>query len=330
MNKYRITKRGKIALYTISSLIIVLVVNLIFRLPANADNIIKRAFNDKASSQRITLLNKPSNSKEYEEKQNIIDSSTPDTVITAKTTSITESENSVVKSKIPSDEGIEVPIEVKAEATANKEESSYTVESAYVKDGKKVAFLTFDDGPSSENTPKILDILRSYNIKATFFIIGSAAEKNRDILKAVVNDGHAIGNHTYSHEYKTIYSSVPTFIGEIKKTNNIFKDILGSDFNTRIVRFPGGAFQTPAMKPFISELNNEGFVSIDWNTINGDGEGLDIPEDKLVKKVKDTALNQSHLVVLMHDSATKQTSVKALPQIIEYLKAEAYEFATLR
>ena len=317
MNGYRITKRGKRAIYTMSFLIIFLIVNLIFRFHANADKRI--TLNDKIDSQSITLLNKQSDNKNYEEKQ-----------IPTKTTSSNEVENPILESEIPTGEELQTSSPVKDGATVNKPELSYTVESAYVKDGKKIAFLTFDDGPSSDNTLKILDVLRFYKIKATFFIIGSAAEKNREILKAIVNDGHTIGNHTYSHDYKKIYSNVPAFISEIKKTDSIFKDILGSSFSTRLVRFPGGAFQAPGMKPFIKELNNEGYVNIDWNTINGDGEGNNIPADKLVKNVKNTALNQSHLVILMHDSSTKQTSVQALPQIIEYLEAEGYEFATLR
>ena len=298
MNGYRITKRGKAAIYVISFLIIFLIGNFIFKLHVNAYNSIKRIpFNNKTNSQGITLLN----------KQDITINNNNPNLILSKTTS-----------------------SVKSETLVNNQELSYTVESAYVKDGKKIAFLTFDDGPSSDNTLRILQILKFYKIKATFFIIGSSAEKNRDILKAVVNDGHAIGNHTYSHVYKTIYSNVPTFINEIKKTDSIFKDVLGSSFSTRLVRFPGGAFQTTAMKPFVKELNNEGYVNIDWNVINGDGEGTNIPPDKLLKKLKDTVLDQSHLVILMHDSSTKRTSVETLPQIIEYLKAKGYEFATLR
>jgi peptidoglycan-N-acetylglucosamine deacetylase len=313
MNGYRITRRGKKFIYTVSFLVIFLIVSLGFRLHANADNIIKQIpFIEKADSQKIPLS----------DKQNTLVRDNEATLITNKAASSTELRDSLSENKVPTNESFGTSLD--------KEELSYTVETAYVKDGKKIAFLTFDDGPSKGNTLKILDILNYYKIKATFFIIGSAAEKNPDILKIVRNYGHAIGNHTYSHDYKSIYANVPAFINEIKKTNNLFKDILGKDFNTRLVRFPGGAFNTPEMKPYIKELNNEGYVNIDWNAINGDGEGSNIKSDKLVGKLKDTVLNQSHLVILMHDSSTKQTTVEALPQIIEYLKAEGYEFATLR
>ena len=306
-------------------LIIFLFVTLIFRNHVNAANIIKRiTLNSKTDSQSISLVN-----KKEDNKQDMITDTGNSSVIDNS-----GNNNSIVESKIITGKNLGVlndaKINIKSEVSVNTQELSYPVEKAYEKDGKKIAFLTFDDGPSSHNTLKILDVLRNYKIKATFFIVGSAAEKNKDILKAVVNDGHAIGNHTYSHEYKTIYSSIPNFVNEIKKTDSILKDILGSDFSTRIVRFPGGAFQSLAMSPFISELNNEGYVNIDWNAINGDGEGTNIPSDKLVKRLKSTVLNQSHLVILMHDSSTKQSTVEALPQIIEYLKAQGYEFATLK
>jgi len=325
LNRYRITKRGKRAIVLMLFLIIFLFVTVIFRLNVNAAKVIKRiTLNSKIDTQSIFLPN------EKDEKQNIIANVSEVSVITSKIIDSTKQDNSIVDSKITSDKNLGSLNEVKSEVSVNASELSYPVEKAYEKDGKKIAFLTFDDGPSAHNTLKILDVLRNYKIKATFFIVGSAAEKNKDILKAVVNDGHAIGNHTYSHEYKTIYSTIPNFVNEVKKTDSILKDILGSDFSTRIVRFPGGAFQSTAMIPFISELNKEGYVNIDWNSINGDGEGTNIPADKLVKKLKDTVLNQSHLVILMHDSSTKQSTVEALPHIIEYLKAQGYEFATLR
>ncbi len=214
-------------------------------------------------------------------------------------------------------------------AAETKVEECISVENAYVSDGKKVAFLTFDDGPSSGNTIKILDILKSNNIQATFFIVGSAAEKNPDILKRIVSDGHAIANHTYSHDYNIVYSSVDAFMSEIKKTEDVMKKILGDTFFTRIVRFPGGSFEA-SKQPFRQELVKEGYVYVDWNAITGDGEGTNISPDKLISRLVSTAGNQNHIVVLMHDSPSKQTSVEALPGVIQNLKSRGYEFATLK
>jgi peptidoglycan-N-acetylglucosamine deacetylase len=208
-------------------------------------------------------------------------------------------------------------------------ELSYPVELAYKEDGRKVAFLTFDDGPTSTNTPRILEILKHYDIKATFFIIGYEAEKNKDILKSIKNEGHAIGNHTYSHNYEKIYGSIEKFMADIKKTDEVFKQILGDDFKTRICRFPGGSFGE-SKKPFIQELDKEGYIDINWNTITGDADGINVDKKKLVERLKSTAKQRKHLVILMHDSPSKNTTVEALPEIIEYLKEQGYEFATLK
>ena len=86
------------------------------------------------------------------------------------------------------------------------------------KENKKIAYLTFDDGPSRTVTPQILDILAKYDIKATFFVVGKYAEKNPDILRRIYEEGHVIGNHTYSHNYNYIYKNVSNFVRELDAT----------------------------------------------------------------------------------------------------------------
>jgi len=194
--------------------------------------------------------------------------------------------------------------------------------------GYKVAYLTFDDGPSRNVTPKILDILSSYNIKATFFVVGKQAEKNPDILKRIHDEGHAIGNHTYSHSYGYIYKNVNNFYHELQVTEEVFKNILGEDFETNIMRFPGGSFGAKKA-PFRKFVEENGYTYIDWNSLNGDAEGQHIPADKLVKRFKSTFANQQTLVILMHDADAKETTVKALPVIIDFLIDRGYQFATL-
>ena len=132
--------------------------------------------------------------------------------------------------------------------------------------GKKIAYLTFDDGPSRYVTPEILDILDSYNIKATFFVLGKQAEKNPDILKRIYEEGHSIGNHTYSHNYSFIYKNVNNFLYELEKTEEVFKNILGEDFETNLIRFPGGSFGTKKA-PFRSFVLEKGYNYIDWNSL---------------------------------------------------------------
>jgi len=191
----------------------------------------------------------------------------------------------------------------------------------------KVAYLTFDDGPSKYVTPEILDILNRYNIKATFFVVGNQAEKNPEVLKRIYEEGHAIGNHTYSHNYKFIYNNIENFLYELDITAQVMKRILGEDFETNIVRFPGGSFGEKK-EPFRNIVLEKGYNYIDWNCLNGDAEGHHIPPNNLVKRVESTFKNQQELIILMHDTDAKGTTAEALPNIIEFLIEKGYEFAS--
>lgn len=190
---------------------------------------------------------------------------------------------------------------------------------------KKIAYLTFDDGPSSKVTPKVLDILDEYNIKATFYVIGYLAEKNPEIIIREYESGHAIGNHTYSHNYKYVYRSVGGLFTELDKNEKVLKNILGKDFEIKTVRLPGGSFGEKR-KPFRNALTERGITYIDWNALNGDAEGHNIPKEKLVERFKETSKGKKNLTILMHDAGAKQTTAQALPEIIEYLTNEGYEF----
>lgn len=192
----------------------------------------------------------------------------------------------------------------------------------------KTAYLTFDDGPSPLVTPKILEILRQYDIKATFFVIGKMAEQNPELVHQIQEEGHLICNHTYSHNYKLIYSSPDNFMADVKKWEEVLKAILGEDFETNILRFPAGSFGKKLL-PFRERVKEEGYISVDWNALNGDAEALHIPSDVLINRIKETTENKDNAVVLMHDSNTKDTTVEALPEIINYLMSEGYSFKTL-
>ena len=193
---------------------------------------------------------------------------------------------------------------------------------------KKTAYLTFDDGPSSLVTPRILEVLREYDIKATFFVIGKMAEQNPELLRQIQEEGHLICNHTYSHNYKLIYSNPDNFMADVIRWEKSVKNILGESFETNIMRFPGGSFGKKR-QPFRERVKSEGYISIDWNALNGDAEALHIPADTLIDRIKKTTKNNDHAVVLMHDSNTKDTTAEALPEIINYLKSEGYSFETL-
>lgn len=192
----------------------------------------------------------------------------------------------------------------------------------------KIAYLTFDDGPSTTNTPKILDTLDQYGVKATFFVLGDMAEKSPDIVKRIHSEGHSIGNHSYSHRYDYLYKNMDNFLGEINRTDRVLKNILGEEFNTNLLRFPGGSFESYKDK-YIKAAEKLGYKIYDWNALNGDSESRNPSVGKLVNRLKETTKGQNKLIVLMHDNYGKENTVQALPSIIDYLINQGYKFNSL-
>ena len=208
-------------------------------------------------------------------------------------------------------------------------------------DGKKVVYLTFDDGPSTTNTPQILDILDRYNVKATFFVLGKMLESGngeKEVLKNIANNGHAIANHTYGHDYTYLYPNgtmnVDNIVSDIEQTNNIMKEILGDDFSTRVIRFPGGYWSWEGRTSMRDKMIESGYCNIDWNALNEDAQGPTKTADELVQKAKENVerlgADADSVVLLMHDTYGKEETVKALPQIIEYLQGKGFEFRTIK
>lgn len=192
----------------------------------------------------------------------------------------------------------------------------------------KIAYLTFDDGPSKTVTPSILKTLDKYNIKATFFVLGSMAEENPNILKTIKAKGHSIGHHSYSHNYKYLYANTNNFLGEVNRTDRIFKKTLGQNFNTHLLRFPGGSFEA-YKNPHKKVFQSKGYRIYDWNALNGDSEARNVSVNTQMARLKETVRGQKELIVLMHDANGKENTAKALPGMIEYLKAQGYTFRAL-
>ena len=190
---------------------------------------------------------------------------------------------------------------------------------------KKVIYLTFDDGPTPHNTERILEILRKNNIKATFFVIGH----NADMYKKIVDEGHAIALHTYSHNYKEVYASEDAFFKDLYKIRDAVKEKTGVD--AKVTRFPGGSsnaiVKKPILRNIIDRLNDEGFVYQDWNCDSTDAAGNKRPVDVLLKNA--TSCNATKINLLMHDSAAKTTTVDALQSIIDYYRNKGYDFEEL-
>ncbi|MEW8957431.1 polysaccharide deacetylase family protein, partial [Clostridium sp.] len=170
------------------------------------------------------------------------------------------------------------------------------VEGKSEKDGKKMAFLTFDDGPSTTVTPEVLDCLKSKDVKATFFLVGNAVDnpKHEDLVKRIFNEGHAIANHSYTHNYKSLYpgnnTNIDAYMNEYNKTNDAIRKILGEDFDTKVVRMPGGYmsrkyYKDSNLQALDTKFAENDIVSIDWNSLNGDAEGKKRSAIELVERV---------------------------------------------
>ncbi len=199
---------------------------------------------------------------------------------------------------------------------------------------EKLCYLTFDDGPNNSVTTQVLDVLRRYDVKATFFMVGALIESNPDVTRRIFEEGHLLANHSYSHNYKNIYSSADAFMTEIKSTEALIKEALDSDADYfPLVRFPGGSHYAGTYKEpkkLIKEhLGTQGFYFCDWNSLNGDAEGAKKDADGLFEYFKKTTNTDKNVVVLMHDAVNKQATVDSLPKIIEYMVDNGYTFLRL-
>lgn len=210
-------------------------------------------------------------------------------------------------------------------------------EGNYSNNGEKIVFLTFDDGASNTVTPKILEILKKYDVKATFFIVGQVVENGGEKAKALVkqefDEGHAIGNHSYSHNYNILYPggslNLQQFIDEYNKNAEFLKSILGENFSTNVIRCPGGYMSWKNMSSLDGYLEENNMSAIDWNALSGDAEGKPKKADELVNYAIKTSADYDVVVLLMHDTYSKEETVKSLPKIIEYFKNRGYKFKTL-
>lgn len=189
---------------------------------------------------------------------------------------------------------------------------------------KKTMYLTFDDGPS-DNTARILDILKQKNVKATFFVVGKEGDKPRKMMKRIVDEGNTIAVHTYSHKYEEVYTSVEAYLNDFNKIYNLIYENTG--VKPTLFRFPGGSvnsYNKGIRQAVIKEMQRRRFSYFDWNVSCGDGSSKDYSKQELVNNVLSTLDGKERGVVLMHDSNQKDTTVDALPDIIDGLRAQGF------
>ena len=199
-----------------------------------------------------------------------------------------------------------------------------------VPSGEKICYLTFDDGPS-KNTPLILDILKNYNAKATFFVINTG---DIGYIQRIHDEGHTVGLHTYSHNYAQLYSSTDAYFNDLQQISDKVESIIG--IRPTVMRFPGGSSNKVSAKyckgimtQLVTLVQEKGSSYFDWNISSGDADSTTPSYTYIRNNVLNNARNKNSICVLMHDASAKTTTVQALPEIIEGLTNMGYRFEAL-
>jgi len=196
----------------------------------------------------------------------------------------------------------------------------------------KVAYLTFDDGPS-KYTNQILEILKKYNIKATFFVVGNSSPYGLRMYRKLKKLGHGIGNHTYSHHFERIYRSSADFFNDFYRMERFIRRVIG--VRTRLFRFPGGSNTQrgynigghKTMEAIKKKLSARGYRYCDW-TIDSQDSLFPWPTPReITAKVLRESKYQQRCIILCHDFSDR--SLLALPAIILGLKKQGYRFEKL-
>ncbi len=178
-------------------------------------------------------------------------------------------------------------------------------------------YLTFDDGPSS-NTGRILDILAEYDVKATFFVVGKEEEEYKPLYKRIVEEGHTLAMHSYSHRYNEVYASLDSYKADLTKlydTTGVW---------CRYCRFPGGSSNQVSkvdMHDLIAYLDGQDISYFDWNVSSGDASSDYVSPDNIVRNSTSQLQKFQEAIILMHDASEKKSTVEALPELIETIQA---------
>lgn len=189
----------------------------------------------------------------------------------------------------------------------------------------KEVYLTIDDGPHPVTTPAYLRILAEKGVKATFFVLGSLAEKYPELVRQIEYEGHAVGNHTYSHNYRHIYASPEDYVSELARTGEVLKMTLGHD--SCVTRAPGGTMGHFTLD-YYRMLEDWGYLTYDWNIDTQDALIRNISASQIMDNIKRQTPGKKTAVVLLHDLGKKE-DILALPQVIDYYRENGYEFCII-
>lgn len=212
------------------------------------------------------------------------------------------------------------------------------VKGRYKKDGKKVVFLTFDDGPSLNNTPKILDTLDKNEVRGTFFLIGKnidRGEEYQEVVRRIYSDGHAICSHGYTHDGNNLYPNGTVNVENLKKeiddTDKAISTALGLEYKCKVFRFPYGEItrihgKDKNINNAIDELGKHKITSLDWTSLTEDSVGKQKTKEELMSVLKRTSSGKEKIVVLLHDSEGRYDTASMIQDIIDYFKSQGYTF----
>ena len=280
-----------------------------------------RTANSGAGTQPTTQSVATEATKETESTQKPTESETTTTAETTTATETTVTETTTAETTAAPDG--------KAMNPKNYEEAIDTEREA-----SKRVYLTFDDGPSV-HTNEILDILKKYGIKATFFNIAVNNDDLKAAEKRAYDEGHTLAIHSVSHDYEKVYDSFDAWKADVLGEQENIKNNTG--ITTKYYRFPGGTSNSKGAKygtdisQCVNWLDENGYLFFDWNVDSKDADGQVYTADQLASNVIEAVRDSSgeDFIVLMHDAKPKTTTVEALPKVIETLKSEGYTFCQI-
>lgn len=181
-------------------------------------------------------------------------------------------------------------------------------------------YLTFDDGPSIY-TNEILDILAEQEVKATFFVTGKDKEGYGDVYRRIVEEGHTLGMHSYSHVYSSVYASLSSFQQDLETLRDFLYRETG--VVSSFYRFPGGSSNSVSqtdIQDMIAYLDAMDITYFDWNISSGDATSAYLDSEQIISRVMAELPAHTTAVVLLHDTSAKRSTVEALPELIRRIK----------
>lgn len=197
----------------------------------------------------------------------------------------------------------------------------------------KIIYLTFDDGPTRKNTPKILETLKEEDVPATFFLIGEKVKVYEDVVKELKDQGMAIGAHSYSHVTSKIYKSAFNYREDLEKCIDVIKEVTGEE-PINITRMPCGSTNTIAninvKREIKRSIKSMGMNYVDWNVSGEDAIYRNVPSNVIWKNIMKNSKDKDTIVLLLHDGYYNTNTAQLLPKIIKHFKKEGYTFKTMK